>query len=61
MSCCGAHPGNSAVQPVKVGSKHDSKFEGPIRDRQCRDVVFLVLFLGFLCGLKIILLQRRPY
>ncbi|KAK3770327.1 hypothetical protein RRG08_029980 [Elysia crispata] len=47
MGCCGG--GNtSVVQPVRTSTEHDESFEGPIHDRQCRDILPLIIFLGFL-------------
>ncbi|XP_005105171.2 choline transporter-like protein 1 [Aplysia californica] len=47
MGCCGGG-NNTVVQPVRVGPKPDTKFEGPIKDRKCRDVIALIIFVGFL-------------
>ncbi|XP_041359407.1 choline transporter-like protein 1 isoform X2 [Gigantopelta aegis] len=49
MGCCGAY--GEAVQPTRVTKLVDDKFDGPLKNRECRDVFFLLLFLVFLGGM----------
>ncbi|GFN97324.1 choline transporter-like protein 1 [Plakobranchus ocellatus] len=52
MGCGGSR---TVVQPVRVSPQHNEKYEGPIRDRQCRDVLALIIFLGFLLVLAYVI------
>lgn len=48
MGCCG---GGNRVHSAKSDERppEDLEFDGPVRDRSCRDVIFLLLFAAF-CG-----------
>ncbi|KAL8610617.1 hypothetical protein ACOMHN_006336 [Nucella lapillus] len=45
-------PASTLVLSFKGVHEVEDKFEGPTEKRVCRDVVFLILFLGFLGGLS---------
>lgn len=51
MGCFGG--GNTVVQPIKAGgpSTEVQEFDGPTKNRVCRDVIVLLLFIAFLGGL----------
>eukprot|EP00054_Salpingoeca_dolichothecata_P014314 m.80628 g.80628 ORF g.80628 m.80628 type:complete len:645 (+) comp20931_c1_seq1:81-2015(+) len=52
MGCLGCCGGNS-VQP-EGKRQHDPNFKGPIDDRSCTDVLFLLIFIAFWVGMVVI-------
>ncbi|KAK6180571.1 hypothetical protein SNE40_012702 [Patella caerulea] len=46
MGCCAAY--GNRVEPLEPSSQ---ALEGPVKDRTCRDVLFLVLFICFIGGM----------
>eukprot|EP00058_Branchiostoma_floridae_P004452 XP_002589940.1 hypothetical protein BRAFLDRAFT_127837 [Branchiostoma floridae] len=55
MSCCGGGEvhGDNRVKPFKSGEEQEvpDDFDGPLSERSCRDVFFLLLFLAFWGGM----------
>ncbi|XP_021343582.1 choline transporter-like protein 1 isoform X1 [Mizuhopecten yessoensis] len=48
MACCCTSAENK-VRPFKASE--ESLDDGPLKDRQCRDVIFLLIFIAFMCGM----------
>ncbi|XP_033738048.1 LOW QUALITY PROTEIN: choline transporter-like protein 1 [Pecten maximus] len=48
MACCCTSADNK-VRPFK--DKEESLDDGPNKDRQCRDIIFLLIFIAFMCGM----------
>ena len=53
MSCCGAN---------KTGPEDDEEdMDGPLEDRSCTDIIFVILFAVFLIGMVQILNHIHKY